>query len=174
MTRWLPNVITVQPNLTPDRRFGPIIEVAVSSTKAAPIVQLRPEPVTCGAESIARVGRRLRDGWYRSGDDGALTWCGFDAQLAAHGRQPVGHALQSCAVLGRHRVEAGAVVGDPELEPAVELTHGHGGERGPGVLRHVLQCLEYAEVQRRLGVAGEPADPVGVDEHGHGRPAGLC
>ncbi len=49
-----------------------------------------------------------------------------------------------------------------------------GGERGLCVLRDVLQGLEYAEVQRRLGVSREPADPVGVDVHRHRRAVGLC
>jgi hypothetical protein len=37
--------------------------------------------------------------------------------LAAHGRQPVGHALQAGAVRGSRRVKACPVVRDAELEP---------------------------------------------------------
>ena len=62
-------------------------------------------------------------------------------QPAAHGRQPVRQALQARAACGCRRVKACAVVCHAELEPAVDMSQRHRGERGLRILRDVLERL---------------------------------
>ena len=87
---------------------------------------------------------------------------------AADGSKPVGHALQAGAVGGSGGVETGSIVGDRELKMAVGAGQRDSGLRGPGVLGHVLQRLQDAEVRGGLGVAPVAPDSVRLDQTGSG------
>ncbi len=65
-------------------------------------------------------------------------------------------------------VEAAAVVGDLHAELVAVLVEAHHGSRGLGVLLDVLEGLEDAEVEGRLGVLRIAANAVGLDGHGQG------
>ena len=89
------------------------------------------------------------------------------------GGQPVGHALQAGTVAGGGSREAGAIVGDRELQDIADAGQADGRGRGAGVLGHVLQRLERAEVDGALGVLRVPADLVRLECDRHraaGRP----
>jgi hypothetical protein len=96
-----------------------------------------------------------------------------DAEGAARGGQPVGHALQAGAVGGFRGVEAVAVVGDGEPELPVRAGQGDAGPGGPRVLRNVLQGLADAEVRGGLGFPRVAADAIGLDLDGKRSLAGL-
>ena len=93
--------------------------------------------------------------------------------------QTVRHVRESVPVLGQANVEARAVVGDREQQPARLLPDPHGDVRLRGVLACVLQGFETAEVHGRFDVTGVAADPLGQQlnvegtpvDHGTQRPA---
>jgi len=75
--------------------------------------------------------------------------------VTADGRETVGHALQAAPPPRRARVEPLAVVAHLERELVGSLGHPDVHARRVRVLRHVLERLEAAEVQRGLDLLRE-------------------
>src|SRR5437899_3319941 len=81
-----------------------------------------------------------------------------DIERSADGVEAIGHALQAGAVLGHARVEAAAVIDDPELQLAALVGQAHCHRARVGVLGDVVQSFERAEVDGGLDLLGVATD----------------
>ena len=130
-----------------------------------------PDPRTVGLP--VRGGRH---GWRRgavgdrqpAGDRGPPARRRPDLERAAQRGEPVLHVPESLAGPDRGRVEPTSVVPNREHHLPVLLADGHGRPRGVGVLRHVLQGLEAAEVGGGLRLGRVPAEGADLEGNGQG------
>ena len=108
-----------------------------------------------------------------AGDRRSPTRRAGDLDRAAQILEPILHVRETRALLRDHRVEPPPSFGHLESRLIVSLRQPHGRFRGAGVLLHVLECLQHAEVGGRLDVLGVAADAISVNVNRQGRLARL-
>src|SRR5258708_11827501 len=122
-------------------------------------------PAPARNSRVSRAGTGCKDHRYAALEHRPPADRRSDLDGATESIQAILHVLRPGALLLRGKVEAGAVVRDLEDEVALDGAEAHARSGCLGVLLHVLECLQAAEIDCRLDVLRVTFDAIGGELH---------